>query len=202
MEGTGSYSLPEDLALAEVARTLRGTGQWGWVVDSRWLLVYVTNDSRLTTGGGVELAPYPIGSHLFGPEAVRTGPRWRFGANTPEFVRGMFAGLGSLAWCSPIPRVGAIGCASWWTRRCVTRRRCCSPTWCATGGRALASKDLVERLDRDDAAAPGPRPQPGHLHASQRTDDGEREGPTRRTRHRSVRVVGPRVRSTGPLGIF
>jgi hypothetical protein len=96
MEGTGSYSLPEDLALAEVARALRGTGQWGWVVDSRWLLVYVTNDSRLTTGGGVELAPYPIGSHLFGPEAVRTGPQWRFGANTPEFVRGMFAGLGSL----------------------------------------------------------------------------------------------------------
>jgi len=26
---------------------------------------------------------------------------------------------------------------------------------CATGGRALASKDLLERLDRDDAAARG-----------------------------------------------
>lgn len=94
MNAQGSYPLPEDPALAEVARALRDTGHWGWVVDDRWHVVYATDELRLTFGAGVELAPWAIGEHLFGPEAMSASLRWRFGANTTELIRMLFAFLG------------------------------------------------------------------------------------------------------------
>src|SRR5690349_17890131 len=94
MDSPGSYPLPEDPALADVARGLRDTGHWGWVVDDRWNAVYATDELRLTFGAGTELAQWAIGKHLFGPEAMNASQRWRFGANTTELNRMLFAFLG------------------------------------------------------------------------------------------------------------
>ncbi len=96
MESQESFPLPEDPVLAEAAAALRDTGQWGWVIDDRWRLVYATDELRLTFGGNVELAPFAIGSHLFGPEQVALSLSWRNGSNTIEFNRMMLAGLGGL----------------------------------------------------------------------------------------------------------
>ena len=74
---------------------LRDAGHWGWVVDDRWRLVYVTDDLRLTFGGYVELARFAIGEHFFGPESVRATEEWRFGMTSTELIRVTFAGLGS-----------------------------------------------------------------------------------------------------------
>src|SRR5215207_3871528 len=90
-----SYPLPADPALAEVARALRDTGQWGLVVDDRWRLVYVTDGLRLTFGAYQGLATFVIGAHYFGPETMDTIEKWRL-ANTTEFWRGVFASLGPM----------------------------------------------------------------------------------------------------------
>jgi class 3 adenylate cyclase len=94
MSVPGAYPLPQDPALAEVARALRDTGHWGWIVDDRWRVVYATDELRLTFGAGEELAHWAIGKHLFGPEAISASLRWRFGANTAELNRMTFAFLG------------------------------------------------------------------------------------------------------------
>jgi class 3 adenylate cyclase len=96
VNGQESYPLPDDPALAEVARALRDTGQWGHVVDHRWLLAYATDELRLTFGGYQELASFAIGEHCFGPESMGASKRWRFGGNTTEIQRVLFAGLGPL----------------------------------------------------------------------------------------------------------
>jgi class 3 adenylate cyclase len=91
-----SYPLPEDSALADVARALRDTGHWAWIVDDHWRLVYVTDELRLTFGGHVELAHFAIGKHFFGPESASASRGWRFGANTAELRRALFGALGPL----------------------------------------------------------------------------------------------------------
>ncbi len=63
-----SHALPEDPALAEVAASLQGAGHWGWVVDPQWRILFVTDELRLTFGGNVELADWPVGVHMFSPE--------------------------------------------------------------------------------------------------------------------------------------
>ena len=94
MQSQGPYPLPEDPALAEVARAIRDTGHWGWIVDDRWNVVYVTDELRFTFGAGVELAQWAVGAHAFGPEAVAASQRWRFGANNTELYRVLFGFLG------------------------------------------------------------------------------------------------------------
>ncbi len=61
---------------------------------------------------------------------------------------------------------------------------------CASGGRMLASKNLIERLDPHDAAALDI--DPDHLTYTRlgRPVDGDREGPPRRPGHRRLRAVG------------
>jgi len=90
----GSYPLPEDPALADVAESIRATGSWGLVVDHRWHLVYASDEIGRTFGGG-DLASFAFGDHLFGPEAQLAARKWRFGANSTSLQRSMFAGLGS-----------------------------------------------------------------------------------------------------------
>lgn len=92
----GSYPLPEDPLLAEVASALRTTGHWAYVVDHRWRLVYVTDELRRTFGAG-ELADFAIGHHLFGPAALAASRGYRLGSNTEELNRSLFAAFGGLA---------------------------------------------------------------------------------------------------------
>ena len=91
-----SYPLPDDPVLAEAAAALREAGHWAWVVDAHQRLVFVTDELRRTFGGLVELAPFAIGKHVFGPEAVRASQLWRLGGNTIELQRRFFAGMGGV----------------------------------------------------------------------------------------------------------
>ena len=58
---------------------------------------------------------------------------------------------------------------------------------CATGGRTLASKSLIERLNPTDAQAIGIEPHPNDLHTARRTHHRDRQSPPRRTLHRRLR---------------
>ena len=89
-----TYPLPERPALAEVAATLEASGQWALVVDDQWRLVYATDGLRLTFGAFEGLAPFAVGEHFFGPEAVRVALGWRMGLSTTDLYREFFVGLG------------------------------------------------------------------------------------------------------------
>ncbi len=93
-DSQATYPLPEDPPLAEVAAALQGSGHWGWVVDDRWRVMFVTDELRLTFGGNVELADWPIGAHFFGPEFLAATQQWRFGTTTGALFRSNFAAVG------------------------------------------------------------------------------------------------------------
>ena len=88
--------MPEDSALAATAAALRDTGQWADIVDRQWRWVYSTDDQRRIYGGLLELAAVALGSHYFGPEAMRVRLGWRSGPNSPELTRELFAAFGGL----------------------------------------------------------------------------------------------------------
>ena len=89
----GSYPLPDDPLLAEVARAMRDDGAFGQLMDADWNLVYVTDEVRRTFGAG-ELAEFAIGRTAYGSESVAAALRWRFGANSRENQRVAFGLLG------------------------------------------------------------------------------------------------------------
>lgn len=89
------YPFPRDPALADVADALLAAGHWALIVDDRWTLVYVTDEARLTFGANIGLAPFAIGSHLFGEEAALVARDWRFGMNSTDLLRVFFAGVGA-----------------------------------------------------------------------------------------------------------
>ena len=93
--GQESYALPEDRALADVAKAVRDTGHWAWVVDRDWRLVYVTDDLRESFGAGV-LAHHAVGHHFFGEEQLAASHTWRFGPNADELQRVLFSICGGL----------------------------------------------------------------------------------------------------------
>jgi class 3 adenylate cyclase len=90
----GSYPLPDDPLLADAAAALHDSGAWGHVVDHRWNLVYVSDELRFSFGGGGELASFPIGHHYFGPESQIAANKWKFGSNSHDLRRPLFAGFG------------------------------------------------------------------------------------------------------------
>ncbi len=92
-ELAGSYPLPDDPALADVAAALRDSGSWGQIVDTRWHLVYVSDELRITFGGGSELASFAIGHHYFGHKSQVLRQEWLLKMNSAE-RRQVFAALG------------------------------------------------------------------------------------------------------------
>ena len=78
------YAFPDDPALRQVAEAMEGTGQWAFVFDDEWRIVYVTDPTRWTYGAHVERAEFAIGRRFFGPESLAVSETWRFGANTAE----------------------------------------------------------------------------------------------------------------------
>lgn len=71
--------LPDDPTLSALALALNEAGQWAEIFDAGWRCAYMTDDARLMYGGWAELAPYPVGAHLYGSEAVSTRMEWRGG---------------------------------------------------------------------------------------------------------------------------
>jgi hypothetical protein len=113
----GSYGLPVDPLLAEVAVAMRTDRGWGFVFDPEWNLVYVTDELRRTFGGG-QLAEFAIGAHFFGPENAAAARRWPYGANSPELMRDQFALVGDTRLRTA--RAGAMNFASGSTRSITT----------------------------------------------------------------------------------
>ncbi len=93
LAGAGTHPLPEDPVLADAAITLQDSGHWGMVVDSRWNLVYVTDELRLTFGA-FELFSFELGHHFFSSEAQTNRQSFRFGSNSSEMNRRLFAAFG------------------------------------------------------------------------------------------------------------
>ena len=90
------YPLPDDPDLAMVAKVVRDTGQWAWIVDSHWQCVYVTDELRRSNGADERLMPVALGEHLFGTEAVSAAEKWVVGTNSVELYRSFFAGLSTM----------------------------------------------------------------------------------------------------------
>lgn len=87
--------LPEDPSLAEAAAALRDSGHWGFVVDDRWRLVYMTDELRLSFGAQVEMVPIALGEHFFGPHQVEVARAWPFGPNMAALYSLMLRALGA-----------------------------------------------------------------------------------------------------------
>lgn len=94
MESAATCPLPKDPTLAAIAMAMNAAGQWAEIVDTDWRCVYLTDEVRLMYGGWTELAPYPVGSHYFGTEAVTTRIEWRGGQWPLEINRKAFATFG------------------------------------------------------------------------------------------------------------
>jgi class 3 adenylate cyclase len=97
MDAQEPCPLPDDPTLAKAAEAMSASGQWGEIIDQHWRWVYITDDLRLSYGGLLELAPFHLGVHYFGPEAVSTRLRWRAGPNTVELNREVLSRLGPWA---------------------------------------------------------------------------------------------------------
>ena len=82
--------LPDDPVLAATAAALNDAGQWADVVDRDWRTVYITDEARWMYGGKVELAPFPLGGHAYGPERVSMAEQWRGGQFPLDVFRRAF----------------------------------------------------------------------------------------------------------------
>lgn len=94
MDDQETCPLPGDPALAALALALNDAEYWAMIVDRDWRNLYMTDALRLSYGGLVELAPFPVGVYMFGPEAVDTRLRSRGGLFTLDGARKQFAALG------------------------------------------------------------------------------------------------------------
>ena len=96
IEPNETCPMPADPVLAEWAAALRDAGDWGWVVDARWNVVYMTDEQRLSFAAGVERVPIVIGEHMFGPTMVALGADWRTGPTMARSWRDLFGNAGGL----------------------------------------------------------------------------------------------------------
>jgi len=109
-----SCPLPEQPVLAAMASALNQAGVWAYVMDRDYRLVYITQESRLSNGGLVEMCPVPLGAYVFGTEYTDamlgwSGPGWSLmqcAPASPIWVGGH----------SPMRREVGRNCASLWTR--------------------------------------------------------------------------------------
>ena len=87
---------PDDPLLAGVASALDTAGDWAWIVDAGWRVVYMSHEMRLSFGGSMELVPVNVGEHLFGAAELSSRLAQRFGPNSPEAWRDFFSGVGGM----------------------------------------------------------------------------------------------------------
>jgi class 3 adenylate cyclase len=92
--GQETCPLPDDPTFASIARALNDAGYWAIIVDRNWRNLYVTDAQRLSEGGLLELAPFPVGVHICSPESLDALLAGRGRLNTLEAMRTRFAALG------------------------------------------------------------------------------------------------------------
>jgi class 3 adenylate cyclase len=86
--------VPDDPTLAAIAKALNDAGYWAIIVDRKWRNVYITDAQRLSEGGLLEPAPFPLRVHICGPESLTALLTGRGRLNTLEAMRTRFATLG------------------------------------------------------------------------------------------------------------
>ena len=94
MEGQETCPPPADPTLAAIARVLNDGGHWASIVDRNWRNLYMTDALRLSYGGLLELAPFPVGAHIYSPESVTAQLAGRGRNVTLEMSRERFEALG------------------------------------------------------------------------------------------------------------
>jgi class 3 adenylate cyclase len=92
--GQETCPLPNDPTLAAIGRALNDAGYWAIIVDRDWRTVYITDAQRLSEGGLLELAPFPLGVHLSSSESLSALLAGRGRLNTLEAMRTRFEVLG------------------------------------------------------------------------------------------------------------
>jgi class 3 adenylate cyclase len=95
VEGQETCPLPQDPTLAAIARALNDAGYWAMIVDRNWRNLYMTDAQRLSEGGMLELAPFPVGVHVNSPESLNALLAGRGSRNTIELMRARFEGSGA-----------------------------------------------------------------------------------------------------------
>ena len=80
--------LPDDPILAAAAEALDAVGQWAYIVDADWNIVYYTHHQRLSFGLGVELVPCVLGMNFFAAESIDMQMSWPVGpAEMDHFIQ-------------------------------------------------------------------------------------------------------------------
>lgn len=116
--GDETCPLPDDPSLAAMALALNDAGYWAEIFDRDWRCVYMTDDARRIYGGRVELAPFPIGAHIFAPEPVSAALAWRGGQFPSRSFAACSAATALGSW--PTHPVAATSCEPSLTRGCAT----------------------------------------------------------------------------------
>lgn len=94
MGGQETCPLPGNPTLAAIARALNDAGYWAIIVDRKWRNLYMTDAQRLSEGGLLELAPFPVGPHLCSAESLDALLSGRGRLNTIGAMRQRFEMLG------------------------------------------------------------------------------------------------------------
>jgi class 3 adenylate cyclase len=92
--GQETCPLPDDPTLAATARALNDAGYWAIIVDGSWRNVYMTDAQRLSEGGLLELAPFPVGVHICSCESLDALLAGRGRLNSVEAMRQRFEAFG------------------------------------------------------------------------------------------------------------
>lgn len=87
--------LPDDPALAEAAQAFEAIGQWVYLLDPEWNVVYLTHDQRLSFGLGAQLVPVEIGVNLFSTAFMDTSIAWPVGPDQHSYQE-IFGTVGPL----------------------------------------------------------------------------------------------------------
>lgn len=77
--------IPDDPVLAGAARAAESVGQWAYVVDHEWNVVYYTRDQRWSFALGAQLVPVEIGVNIFSEASIDTSMQWPVGPSEVDF---------------------------------------------------------------------------------------------------------------------
>jgi class 3 adenylate cyclase len=90
-----SLPLPDDPVLAAWASALNEAGYWGYIFDSAWRYLFVTDELRLSFGETGAETSVPIGSHYYSTEALQfRGNRLLGSWDSRDFQRERFLDFG------------------------------------------------------------------------------------------------------------
>ncbi len=88
--------LPDDPVLAEAALAFEAIGQWAYLLDSDWNVVYYTHHQRLSFGLGVQLAPIEINVNFFSTASINASIAWTVGPGEAGFFGEVLGTIGPL----------------------------------------------------------------------------------------------------------